>query len=391
MSKSKGLTKSEQKDRKEVYTDIRDAFAEKYDFLGAQVARECLLSAASWNIDKYSDPPMRFRNHVMLTWQPGWMKTTMLLKMRKVFGDELVSTCGKITEAAIRGSIESGRFSPPKPLRTPIVISTEFGQTEFEGELLHTFLNLLEEGRTNVSLNKIAALSESEKRNVEKKYNDEVVFKAENEFDLNTSFVFWGATHDPKQLDENALKDRFNIITPAKPLTGEVTEAIDTAPSIESQLSQDTIHAVRRMIRSDKPVSTNFKPPSAFYRKYGMSPRTSRDVQAYMAARNWWGLETTPDVMEEYIKHLQKSRRISSLSTEERVLELIFDNPMTYDEIQQNTGLTKVEIYKILQRIDASRAGTGDEKAEWVVRSGDRKFSEEDEEDDASEFLEQFK
>lgn len=376
--------------RKEVFTEVHEAFAEKYDFLGAQVSRECLLSAASWNIEKHSDPPMRFRNHIMLTWDPGWLKSSMLMKFKKILGDDMVSTCGKVTEAVLRGSVENGRFSPPKPLRTPIVISTEFGQTNFEDELLHTFLNLLEEGRTNVSLNKLASLSESEKENIQEKYGNRVNFRSENEFDLNTSFVFWGATHDPVQLEENALKSRFNVVTPAQQLTGKVTEAIDKSPPVEELISQESVTALRRMLRQDIAMETNFKPPTAFYEEYKLSPRESRDVQAYMAARNWWGLDTSPGVMEEYIQHLKRSRRIASLDMDERVLDLIFDNPMTYEGIENRTGLTKVEIYKILQRIDAKRAGTGDDKTEWVVRSGDSNldFRDDEKESDTSEFLE---
>lgn len=376
--------------RREVFDEIFEAFAEKYDFLGAQVARECLLSAASWNIERHSDPPMRFRNHVMLTWDPGWLKSSMLMKFKKILGDDMVSTCGKVTEAVLRGSVENGRFSPPKPLRTPIVISTEFGQTNFEDELLHTFLNLLEEGRTNVSLNKLASLSESEKENIQKKYGDRVHFKAENEFDLNTKFVFWGATHDPAQLEENALKSRFNVVTPSKQLSGRVTEAIDKSPPIEELISQETITDIRRMLRHDVEMETSFKPPSAFYDEYALSPRESRDVQAYMAARNWWGLDTSPAVMEEYIQHLKRSRRIASLDVDERILEIVFDNPTTYSELEAETGLSKVEIYKILQRIDAKRAGTGDDETEWVVRSGDSNldFRKDEESSSKSDFLE---
>lgn len=357
-------------ERRKVYEEIRDAFAEKYSFLGAQVARETLLSAASWNIQKYSDPPMRFRNHVMLTWDPGWLKSSMLRKMAKILGDDMVSTCGKLTAAVLRGSVDGGRFSPPKPLRTPIVVSTEFGQTTFEDELLNTFLALLEEGKTNVSLNKLAGLSEGEKSNIEKNYGDSIDFKSENEFDLHTNFVFWGATHDPAQLNENALKTRFNVVTPAKPLTGEVTKAVDSGQSVESLIDQSTIKACRRMVKSDKEVATDFQPPSDFYTEYTLTPRESRDVQAYMAARNWWGLDVTPEVMREYIDHMKHSRKIASMGPQERVLNLIFDDPHTYEEIMQETGLSKVEVHKILQRLDASRAGTDPTDTEWVIRSG---------------------
>jgi len=380
------LKKDERQTRKQLYEEVTEAFAEKYSFLGYQVASNCLLSVASWNLEKYSDPPMRYRNHVMLTWAPGWVKSTMLIKMKKILGDEMVSTCGKVTDATLRGSVQGGRFTPPKPLRTPILVSTEFGQTEFEGELLHQFLNLLEEGRSNVSLNKIAQLSNTERSDIKEKYNGEIDFKAENEYTLNTDFVFWGATHDPSILNENALKSRFMVVTPSKPLTGEVTKAMDNSPPVESLIDQSSVKAIRDVVTSKEEASTDFKPPDSFYTEYSLKPREARDLQAYMAARNWWGLSTSPEVMEKYIEHLKWSRKKASLSKEEQVLEMIFDKPMTYEEIQGETGLTDVEVYKICERIGAKRLTLDSDEPKWVVRSGMSQEAEEAKEK-AEEFL----
>ena len=370
------LSQDERQDRKQVYKSIRDAFSEKYSFLGAQASRELLMSAASWNINKYSDPPIRYRNHVMLTWAPGWLKSTILRKMKRVLGDQLVSDCGKFTSAVLRGSLDGGSYSPPLVLQSPFIVSTEFGQTDFsDDQLLSSFLALLEEGETNVSLNKLAGMSESQKENVEQKFMDgnnnrQIKFK-ENNFDLNTDFVFWGATHDSSQLTENALKSRFNIVTPNQPLTGEVTEAVDKSPSLEKLLDKTDIKGVRRVIRSQDEVATNFKPPSSFYTKYSLSPREARDVESYMAARNWWGLKVNPEIMREYIEELKHSRKIADMSSAERVKHLIFDSPKTYQQIMDATGYSKIEIHNILERLDAKRAGTGQE-TKWVVRSGDR-------------------
>lgn len=366
------LDESEKENRKEVFENIVSAFAEKYSFLGAQMARECLMSAASWNIDKYSNTPFRFRNHVMLTWSPGWLKSSMLRQMRDVLGDDMVATCGKFTSAVLRGSLNGGQYSPPLVLKAPIVISTEFGQTDFsDEEMMGSFLALLEEGETNVSLNKLAGMAEGQKRNYEEVYDGQLEFK-ENEFDLKTNFVFWGATHDPSLLSEHALKSRFNVVTPAQPLTGEVTEAVDSAPSVKDQLTTEDITAVRRILKEDTESKTNFKPPSSFYKKYTLSPRESRDLQSYMAARNWWGLEVNPKIMKEYIEQLQHSRKIADMTPAQRVKNLIFDDPKTYDEIQAQTGYTKIEIHNIFDSIDAKRAGTGGESAKWVVRSGEK-------------------
>jgi hypothetical protein len=329
---------------------------------------------------------MRYRNHVMLTWAPGWVKSTMLMKMKKILGDDMVSTCGKVTDATLRGSVSGGRFTPPKPLRTPILVSTEFGQTEFEGELLHQFLNLLEEGRSNVSLNKIAQLGNSERSDIAEKYDHQIEFKAENEYTLNTDFVFWGATHDPAILNENALKSRFMVVTPSKPLTGEVTMAMDNAPPVESLVDQSSVKEIRDVVKSSEEASTDFKPPDSFYTEYNLKPREARDLQSYMAARNWWGLSTSPEVMNKYIEHLKWSRKKASLSKDEQILEMIFDNPMTYEEIAGQTGLTDVEVYKACERIGAKRLTLDSDEPKWVVRSGKSPEAEEAKEK-AEEFL----
>lgn len=376
MRYKKKLPKNERQNRREVYKQIRDAFAEKYSFLGGDAARQLLLSAASWNIDKYSEPPFRYRNHVMLTWEPGWVKSTLIRKMRQVLGEDMVAICGKLTAAVLRGSVEAGKFSPPAPMKAPIVASTEFGQTDFNDELLNTFLALLEEGKTNVSLNKIAGLSEGAKGNAEQKY-DGIKFKENNEFDLEVDFVFWGATHDPSLLAENALKDRFNVVTPAKPLTGKVTESMDKSPPIKKLISNSTVQDVRTMLKSEKQVATSFKPPSSIYQDYVLSPRESRDIQSYMACRNWWGLKVNPTVMKKFIEELKKSRRIADMSTKERVKSLIFDHPMTYSEIQKKTGLSKLELHDIFEEIDVQRAGSIDDEPEWVVRSRDKNTESE--------------
>ena len=375
----------QRQDRKEVFQEVIQAFEDKYSWLGHQAARELLLSVASWNIEKYSDPPMRYRTHCMLAWKRGWLKSSILSKMASLLGDDMVSMMGKVTSAGMRGSVSGGQFTPPKPLKSPIVISTEFGQTTFEDELLNTFLALLEEGKTNITLNKVASLAETNKRNIESRHSGEIKFGENNEFDLQTNFVFWGATYDPRKLEDDALRSRFNVVTPARPLTGEVTEAIDKG---SFSLPNSTIKDFRAMVKSEEPSETNFKPPSHLYSEYSISPRESRDLQAYMAARNWWGLEVNPELMEEYIKHLKEARRRATMSPEDLVMDYIFDNPMNYREIEEQTGFNKKHIYQILQNLNANPVPT-DEGKKWAIWSGDGQEDDSTESDDGG-FLERF-
>jgi len=371
------------KERESVFKEIVQAFEHKYSWLGHQAAREMLLSAASWNIDMYSDPPMRYRNHIMLAWERGWLKSTIMRKMAKILGDDMCSTIGKVTDAAMRGSVSGGTFTPPKPLKTPIIISTEFGQTDFEDELLNIFLALLEEGSTNISLNKIGNISQAQKRNVEDRFEGQVEFGESNEFDLQANFVFWGATYDPSKLEDDALRSRFNVVTPEKSLNHEVVESIDNN---RFNLSNTAIKDCRRMLRSEKEVETNFTPPSHFYEKYNIIPRESRDIQSYMAARNWWGLPTTPEVMEKYIQHLKHSRRIATMSPRDRVFDVIFNNPLTFQEIVERVPYPEQKVYKILDDLPAQRLPEED-GVSWAIFTGEQSNKEDEDEDPLGDFL----
>lgn len=379
-------------ERRQIFNEIVGAFEDKYSWLGHQASRQLLLSAATWNIEKYSDPHMRYRNHVMLAWERGWLKSSILRKMADILGDSFISTIGKVTDAAMRGSVSAGQFTAPKPLKTPIVISTEFGQTEFNDELLNLFLALLEEGRTNVAMNKIGSLSDSARRNVQNNEDMEgqIQFRGTNEFELKTDFVFWGATYDPSKLEDDALRSRFEVVTPVKELDATITRSIDNN---RFSLSNQTIQDVRRVLNSQRKMSTDFRPPSHLYNKYTLIPRESRDVQAHMAARNWWGLEVNPEVMESYIKHLKESRKIATMDPYDRIFDAVFDNPMTLTELTEETRYNKQEIFKILENLPAEKFGFGNDEVKWVIRSGQADVEDEDENEEESKIeqaIEQF-
>lgn len=356
--------------RKEAFDSILNAFAEKYGWLGAQTARELLLSAATWNIQKYSEPPFRYRTHTMLAWKRGWVKTTLLTKMGDILGDEIVSTCGKVTGAALRGSTSGSSFNPPKPLRTPIMISTEFGETSFDEELLNHFLALLEEGTTNVAMNKLGSIGVELRKNIEQRFDGGIEFKENNEYNLNTDFVFWGATYDPSKLQDDALRSRFNIVTPSQPLSGELTKRMDNTPPLKSYLDKETVRTVRREILKEEPVETDFSPPDAVYDEYNLNPRESRDTHSYMAALNWWGIDITPQVMKDYIKQMKESRRKATMTPAEQVFNFIFEDPHTFTEIEEQTGYSRQEVYRHLEEMDASKCGERDGEYLYTIRTG---------------------
>lgn len=376
MPRNKTKEKRLNRKRREAFIQIRDAFGEKYSWLGATAARELLLSASSWHIERYSDPGLRYRTHVMLAWERGWVKSTLLRKMGKIMGDELCSRVGKVTDAALRGSTSGGEFNPPKVAQTPILISTEFGQTEFTEDLLNDFLALTEEGYMNVALNKVASMSETQRRSIENKYSG-ITFKENNDFDLETDFVCWGGTYDPSQLQDDALRSRFNIVTPPKPLSSELTRAMDNSPPVLNMIDENVVKFVREELQKEREVQTDFMLPDKIYEEYRIIPRESRDIQSYLASRNWWGLEVTPEIAADYTDRMKSSRKKAMMGDKDMILDLVFDNPMSYEEIQSSTGLNTKEIYKILQSLNASKYETNEGDTKWIVHSGDNSLQED--------------
>lgn len=362
-------------DRRRVFKEVVQAFERKYSWLGHQAAREMLLSVASWNIERNTDSAIRYRTHVMMAWERGWIKSTMMRKMADLLGDEMCSTIGKVTDAAMRGSVSSGQFTPPKPLKTPIIISTEFGQTDFEDELLNIFLAMLEEGKTNIALNKLGSLPNQKKKEAEKRFDGRINFGESNEFDLECDFVFWGATYDPSKLEDDAMRSRFNVITPEKELNHEVIQCVDQN---KFHVDKDTIRDLRKHVKSEGDPNVNFSPPSHLYEKYNMNVRNLRDLKAYMAARDWWGLEVNPKVMDEYMEYMMESRRIATMSPEDRVFDLIFQEPHTLEEIHRKTRYEKQLIYKILQKFMRQHNAQHLPDGQYVIYAGENEVEEED-------------
>jgi hypothetical protein len=363
--------------RKRIFKEVVQAFEEKFSWLGHQAARELLLSAASWNIEEHSNPPFRYRTHVMLAWEKGWFKSTILRKMRGIMGDAMTSKIAKVSDAALRGSSAGGEFTPPKVLKAPILVSTEFGQTDFSDELLNMLLALLEEGETNVALNKLGGVTDKQRQKVQKDYGGKVSFTDTNEFEFETNFVMWGATYDPSKLQDDALRSRFNIVTPAKPLDHQIT---DCADHNHFHIDSDVVKNLRDELRRDMEMETNFTPPKKLYKKYNLEPRESAPLQSYMACRNWWGLEVNPDVMEDFIQHLQRSRKLAQMNPEDRIFDLIFDNPMTYEEMEKETGYNRRNLYKILNRMNEAEKRPSsmfdDDRVRWAIFSSQKKEEE---------------
>jgi hypothetical protein len=339
--------------RKEVYFKIVEAFENDYSWLGKQFAEELLLSVASWNIQQFSKPPFRLRRHLLLFWQPGWIKSTLLTRAYELLSPELCTIMSDVSLAALRGTVEFGRFVSPYTLKRPFSIATEFGQVVTGGEsqdLVQKLLNVLEEGMVTVSLGKISSISALEREEVESKYG--ISFIDSNTFTYKTNWVLMAGTYNKKFLVDNAFESRFTLVVPDKELNSELTKYINKhrPQGIDPELAGE----FRRTIMTDSPINTKIELPDEIYDTTGLTVRQSSYLISYALCRSWWGIETTTEELIELAKRIKQKSEIVWKSADDRVFDSIEQEGKTADEIATETGLSKRQVYYSLKNIRAS-------------------------------------
>jgi len=337
--------------RIDIYNNIVDSFARSYSWLGRQFAEEFLLSVSSSNIQRFSKPKFRIRRHLMLFWDHAWFKTTLLTRAKEWLGPELCMSMSDISNAALRGTVESGQFMSPYTLKTPFAVATEFGQvisgTDYT-ELVQKLLCVLEEGEITVSLGKIAYLSSQQREEAEEKYG--VTFVDNNTFTYKTNWVLLAATYNRKFMVDNAFESRFNIMYPERKLDNKLTRYINKAPPY--QMDNETVFAFRREIQKEKPISTNIKlPDEIFDSDKTVTPRQCGALQSYILCRAWWGLKTPKETILEKLEQMWARSDEIWKTADDRVLEALNNKPKTVQELAKELNLSERQIYYSLKNL----------------------------------------
>ncbi len=352
--------------RKETYYAIVKAFEDKYTWLGRQFAEEALLSLSSWNIQNFNDPKYvgdrdeemkwvrhspeyRARKHLLLFWQPGFIKSSLLLKLRELLGGEICGSITDVTTAAIRGSVESGRFKAPVCLKHPYTICSEFGQlinsSSDSSELVQKLLNILEEGRVNVSLVKVSQLLESERERATKEYG--VTFDDENNFEYKTNWVLMAGTYNKKFLKDNALESRFNIMIPERKFDADFTRFVCSAPPFE--LKDEYKLALRNHLLDDTPMNTRVVLPLEVH-DAGLTMRDLSNLQSRIICSRWWGIELSDEDIIKYAFKMKENQKSAWESDDDKVFNSIFMTPKTLDEVSKETGLPIRQVFMSIKR-----------------------------------------
>lgn len=348
--------------RIEIYNEIVKCFEHDFSWLGKQVAEEFLLSAASWNIQTYSNPPFRVRRHLLLFWKPGWLKSCLLERFHTLLGPELCTMMSDITNAALRGTVEAGRFISPFTLKRPFSICTEFGQiigSADSTELIQKLLNVLEEGIVLVSLGKIGQLSAVQRDEIQEEYG--ITFIDQNTFTYRTNWVLFAGTYNRKFLVDNAFESRFRLITPDYRLDSKLTKYVINTP--QEGVPEDLAIEFRRAIMDKHSVESHMKLPDEIYEIFeDIDPRSCGQLLSYKLCRAWWGIKTTDEEIIELAKKLKAQSDELWRTADDKVFDALMEGPKTLKQLVEETGLSRRQVYYSLKNIKATKIYNIDSK-----------------------------
>lgn len=338
----------------EVYEKIVAAFEHDYGWLGRQFSEQFLLSCASWNIQQFSFPNFRIRRHLLLFWQAGYLKSTLLVKAYELLSPELCTIMTDVSLAALRGSVDFGRFVSPYTLKRPFSICTEFGQVVagYEStEIIQKLLNVLEEGMVTVSLGKIGSLSALDREEISKEYG--ITFIDNNTFTYKTNWVLMAGTYNRKFLVDNAFESRFVLMIPEKELDNNLTKYINnTKPEgIDVALAAE----FRRHVLDPVSIPLEVKLPDEIYaEESNLTLRQSSYLLSHILCKSWWGVKVDAQEIIDLAKTIKVHSDSVWRSADDKVFDAIDSASKTADEIKKETGLSKRQVYYSLRKIHAS-------------------------------------
>lgn len=343
-------------DRSEIYKEIVKSFEQSYVWLGRQVAEEALDSAASWNIQQHQPQKYRVRKHLLLYWEAGFLKSSLLMQIKNLLGDDKAMSISDFTVASLRGSVEGNTFVVPIPLKRPFAICTEFGQiiNSSHDDLIQQLLNLLEEGVATVSLSKISYLSQGVRDETIQKYP--IHFIDDNTFTYNVNWVLMAGTYNQKFLIDSALESRFNIVIPEQKFDKKFTKKIINGKPFSLDL--DVVDTFRRMLDEPyKKLNTTINLPDELFEMEDLSLnlRQLGNLSSWVLTKRWWGIDITDkDIIDRAMKLYNTSKEIWQTETD-KVITLLMNAEKTLEEIIQETNISPTRVVRILKNIRAIR------------------------------------
>lgn len=358
-----------------VYHDYVSVLKKIFGAIGERVGDATFLSLVSWKVqdDKYLQylGLGRVRQHILLYWERGWAKSSILIFIKNWLIPSWIRT--KIgTEgsiAALRGSVVRRRIYIPRLALADVYIVPELaswihpagGESGSATKMLGVLNVALEEGEVEVDLIKVADILPEEIQ-MAKNYGVEITMDGTMKY--KTKFVMWAATHSldflPKSI-RDAFLSRFMIIKmPRSVLTSDLAlELIFEKKDVTEEELRDICYNLGKFLMNLK-IKIDLLERGVKLAKrvlieearngFHVSPR----VANYVRVISILYAHILPNLHDEALVSLIRRKvaemRHAAMPIEEIILEFC-RIPRTVKEIQEVTGLSRVEIHHILRRL----------------------------------------
>jgi len=344
-----------------IYRTISAAMESKYSWLGRQVAEELLDSIACSVINRCYPVSFRANQHVLLIWDSGWFKSSLLTDFMSMIPNDYVGGIGKITDAAFRGTIEANakpgrRFVAPHCLLYDFLIVKEFGRglTE-DAQLKETLLTALEDQRVTVNLAKFSQLDDLERRGIEQQFNrDNLTWENDNLFHYRTAFTMWAANYLP--VEDQALLSRFNVVVPNRELDDELRNHVMMHPQLIVELEpgicppftdiREAVDAVMATHRPPLPIGFNLSEELRGIR--GLTPRIHSSIIKKLLAAAWWGFWYDPDAIRGMALSAISAKRVSQRDYTDAVVDKFKSGFFTLQQVSEELGISPHAVWKVL-------------------------------------------
>jgi len=358
----------------EIYSDTIKSFNEKFSWLGEQFAKELLQVIATNTIQYFFKFKTRIRDHLLLFWEPGKGKTTLMREAQLILSHNLSFIMQDLTKAAFRGSLESiskseVQFVPPECAIRRFIFVNEIGKitkSQEATELHQLLLSALEEGQMSVSLVKLVKLNEDQRNAISRTYNIDFDIQNPANMRYNVSSSFIVATYDKKYLLDDAFVSRFNVMIPIRKFDNDLIRKIMQNTSVDAGdkpiLDQHLLTSLRHIIEiKPGPIVMNqvvnvWKNdlPEIVYQflnehNITLDLRLARDLKSYMTSLIFWQQEITDDLLINRLKYIFKVKKILRTTLEDEIVNILAqgklsDKSLTYKEILNSLSSLRINV-----------------------------------------------
>ena len=346
-----------------IFREIIAYFDQKYGIIGVMAAEELLHSLCSYHLNHYLvSQGIRGRNrrHVLLFWDPGWVKTSFLTHFLNIVDGVKWAPITSLTPPTIYGSMSANKkFYPPELLINDIICIGELSSvlSSADHELTAQLLAALEEGHIRVARIKFGDMKEEDLE----KY-PEIKFE-DGRIEYDTSAIFWAATHTLDNLNKHlreAFLQRFVLVeVPYWELTNELTRKILSAKvdykreaELKKKLAQVMNNGIGERLTEDKidfVQSYTDKRIQELEGVFRISPRLANDIQK--PAYYFSCFTDNQTEIQKYIdQRFQRVKRddFRKLPLRDQIIIMLEKQPYTVKKLVDLTRGSKSSVYSIL-------------------------------------------